>query len=246
MFVAHAHAVIPAPGPVVWRHLTTGADLACWFADAHDLQPAAPVRFSFGDGDFFTGHVTRWSPPHELALAWRFMGIGPTFDIQIVLSKDAGGTAVAVSDSGALSPDAAASLRDGWQDFLSRLATFASSGRRTRFLWSESIETGALLRSAAGRADALVDSRWLHRWFPDVVIDRDEHGDGLTLTFRDPAWCDLTTVANVRSARVADGVYLEVVHSGWPALPEARRFAERKRYAGLWCAALGDLESTHA
>ncbi len=246
MFVAHAHAVVPAPVAVVWRYFTVGADLACWFADSGDLHAGGPFRFSFGDGDFFTGVVSAWRPPHHLGLSWRFMGIGPTFDVRITLTSQGDSTGAAVNDSGAISPEDADSLRDGWQDFLSRLSTFAARGGRTRFLWSESIATGAILRGPVGRPAALVNADWLRRSFPGAVVDLHEQGDEVHLTFRDPAWDDLATTARLHATPVQGGVHLGVTHSGWPALAEARRFGERKRYAGLWCQALARLESTRA
>lgn len=245
MFVAHAHTIVPAPGDVVWRHFTTGASLSRWFADSRNLEPGGPFRLSFGDGDFFTGRVTGWDPPRALTLSWRFMGVGPTFEVRIELTPEDAGTGVAVTDSGAISRADADALRDGWHDFLSRLAAFTASGRRTRFLWSETIAAGVVLRRAVNRPGDLVDSAWLRRSFGGAEIDARETGDGLRLTFRDPAWQGLTTSARLQTTSLPDAVHLGVTHGGWPALGEGCRLRQRRRYAGLWRRALVRLEFAH-
>ena len=61
--------------------LTTPGQLAKWFADTTHFAPAAPVRFDFGDGDFFRGEVVEWEPEIALGLRWKFVGHGPEYNV---------------------------------------------------------------------------------------------------------------------------------------------------------------------
>jgi uncharacterized protein YndB with AHSA1/START domain len=117
--------------------------LRCWFADAERFGTDW-FEFQFGDGDFFAARVLVLHPPTSLTLNWRFLGVGPTFDIQDQLTAVGDSTDVVVTDRGALTEDERRSLCDGWADFLERLDTFSTTGR-----WSVRVERGLRRRHRA-------------------------------------------------------------------------------------------------
>jgi uncharacterized protein YndB with AHSA1/START domain len=230
-----------------WDCLTRAQLVEQWFADTSMLEPAAPFRFSFGDGDFFTGRVLEWEAPSTLRLEWRFMGLGPRFEITFLLTPlDARTTEVTVVDRGALSLEELHSLREGWQDFLGRLARFAATGERARYRWSETIGVGALLEGSR-RPEEIDHPSWWRAVFPDAAVElqRLEGGEVLA-SFRDDRWEGRTTEALAAIAESPQGLYLGVTHRGWSALASEIQLDERRRYAGLWREALAGLELGHA
>lgn len=245
MHTATAQRMISVDLASAWRLLTVGEHLAQWFAASGDVHPGGEVRFSFGDGDFFSGVVKRWAPPGELEWSWRFLGVGPTFDIRFDLTAVDGGTLVTVTDAGAVSAAEADSLAEGWRDFLERLEGYAATGRRTRFLWSETFAAAAMLPRDAGSPRDLLSSEWIGDRFRDAEVGVREVNGEISITFRDRCWDGVTTTARVRATAVADRVHLAVTHSGWPALAPDRRLAERRRYAELWQHALAQLEAAY-
>lgn len=240
---ATTRRVIPADVASVWRQLTSGEQLAQWFADADDVRAGGTVQFSFGDGDFFVGDVRRWEPPHDLSWSWRFLGVGPTFDIHFALRAVDAHTLVTVTDTGAMSAAEAESLAEGWRDFLERLDAYAATGRRTRYTWSETIAAAAVLPRDADSPRDLLSAAWLRQQFRDADIDAMEGTGDATFTFRDPAWHGVATTARIHATPLADGLHVGVTHSGWPALAPDQRLDERRRYAGLWQRALTQLET---
>lgn len=246
MHTATARRMIPADVTSVWQLLTSGEQLSQWFADADDVREGGTLQFSFGDGDFFTGAVRRWEPPHDLSWSWRFLGVGPTFDIHFALRAVDGRTLVTVTDTGAMSAIEAESLAEGWRDFLERLADYAATGRRTRFVWSESIAAAVLLPRDAESPRALFSAAWLRQQFRDAEIETMDVNGDVSVTFCDPAWNGVTTTARIHATALADSIHVSVTHSGWPALAPEQRFDERRRYAGLWQHALAQLETAYA
>jgi len=238
------------PPEEVWRHLTEPERLAQWFADCRaPLGPGAEFVFSFGDGDAFTGRVTGWQPPSRLELEWKFLGLGPRFDIAFVLGPAANGrTEVSVIDRGALTREELDSLREGWEDFLERLARFSRTGQGCRYDWSAAIGLGALLGDVGeGGPPELDDRAWWEAAFGGPRVELAERSNGRrTLRLSEPSWDGASTEAEVEIRRLPAGTYLGIVHSGWPSLPETSRLHERRRYAGLWRRALADLEDRYA
>lgn len=240
---------VPVPREEVWCSLTEPARIAQWFADVDRFSPGEPFRFSFGDGDFFAGTLHQAAPPESLHLAWKFMGIGPEFEVRYFLTPlDGGGTEVTVQDYGALSLEEVMSLRQGWDDFLMRLDQFARTGRNVRYTWSESIGIGALLHCAnPGMPPELEDPLWWRRHFPSAHLARERPAEcQMLLRFEESDWKGAATEALVEFATVGFDTYLGLTHRGWPDLPAMRQIVERRRYAGLWLGALKALEERYA
>lgn len=235
---------IPAGVGDVWRHLTDGALLTGWFADTEGLRPGGEFVFSFGDGDFFSGRVTGWDAPHALRLEWRFMGAGPTYDISYTLRRDGASTHLTVRDEGALTSGEAEGLAEGWDDFLARLERRVTTGRPSRYEWSEALCATALLgRHAPAAVGTLLDQAWWRANFPDArVAPEAAQGDGAKFILRDEAWGGAVTRVAVTVRRIDGAAYAEFNHDGWTALAPGRQIAERRRYAGLWSQALRRLE----
>lgn len=245
MHTVSASVELPHPPSEAWKDLTRGARLGLWFADSGDLGPGGSFRFDFGDGDFFLGQVARWEPERALGLRWRFMGLGPTFQIRFDLSPGGGGgTKVEVEDRGSRTTAEADSLREGWQDFLQRLRRFAGTGTSCRYEWSQVIGTAALVGWSPPRvAQLLRDPTWWRAAFGGAEPGLSSPGElQVSADLRDPAWAGAGTraVATVKTA--PEGAYLGVTHAGWESLPPALRIPERRRFAGLWAQALGQLE----
>ncbi len=239
-----AIGVAGAPS-VVWQHLTDGALLSRWFADSGDLSPDGAFRFEFGDGDYFTGRVVGWDAPRELKLQWRFMGIGPQFDIALRLAPTATGTEVAVTDHGSRTADDAAGLVEGWRDFLERLQRCVATGQPSRYEWSQTIGTAALspLDSAAVRS-LLRDAGWWREHFPGVDATIVLSGDRqLIVDFQTATWGKVRPRAVVTLEDDSGGTYIGVTHAGFADLPEASRVGERRRVAAMWGRALAGLEA---
>ena len=231
-----------------WACLTCPEIMAHWMADTSRFEPGERFRLDFGDGDFFVGEVLDWQAPIELRLCWKFMGLGPRYDVTLMLSPVAGGcTEVTVLDHGSSTLEELAALREGWTDFLSRLVRYVCTGESTRYLWSEEIGLGAMLGDLDQRRPVeLGDKDWWKSSFPGVdvrPVEADE--DSLVLRFRDAGWQGIETEAEVVAEPLPSGLYVGVTHSGWPHLPAERQVQERRRYAGLWLAALRGLEEQY-
>lgn len=239
---------VPRPLNETWLYLTEPALLSKWFANVDDFTAGAPFRFDFGDGDYFAGQVFAWEEPRRLGIHWQFMGLGPGFDIEFALSPlGAQSTEVTVQDRGALSADEAASLGEGWEDFLARLASFVHTGEPSRYEWSQVISATAWLRHDTSTTRAqLRDLEWWRRAFPSVQLslkNRDE--ELIALAFQDAAWADCETEAAVTISQAHSRTYVTATHEGWTKLPPPQQVSERRRYAGLWEQLLRGLERTN-
>lgn len=231
----------------VWPYLTVDERIGRWFADTTGLQASDRFRFDFGDGDYFVGEVTERREASVLGLTWRFMGIGPTYEIRFELATCAIGTRVSVTDRGSTSVEEAQSLREGWMDFLARLEQAVSTGRVTRYEWSETISATALVGQDAARIVAIVsEPPWWDARFPGADLSVSRIPGGVAAELRDPAWRGTSTRAELTVERRAGTVMLQVRHEGWARLPIEIRLAERRRVAGLWAVSLAQLEATVA
>lgn len=245
------HTVIGERPEVVWPYLTVDELVGRWFADSTGLNRAPgdagsrrPFRFEFGDGDFFAGEITEWREPRVLGLQWRFMGIGPAYDIRIELVPFESGTRVTVTDRGASSASEAQSLHEGWIDFLGRLEQCISTGRVTRYEWSETISVTALIGHEGERIAALLrEQPWWESRFPGVQFVASRRPTAIAIEFRDPAWRDASTRAEVTVETHRGEACLQVRHEGWTALPPDMRIPERRRFATLWADTLAQLEA---
>ena len=227
-----------------WTDLTDGSRLSRWFADSEDLRPHAPFRFDFGDGDFFVGQVKGFDESCRLELEWRFMGVGPVFDIRIELSPSHRGTEVRVWDHGSRTEAEAETLREGWTDFLSRLAQYVRSGERARYDWSPTIGTAALAAGPPAEVLAVLrEPGWWSAQFGGNPSLGPTEARRQKVEFRESAWGRVTTNALVTVEEDPQGSYVAVTHAGWTELPPNIRIDERRRFAGLWARALARLES---
>ncbi len=240
--------IIPARIEEVWRHLTDAALLTEWFADTDGLKPQGEFVFSFGDGDFFSGHVVEWDAPEFLQIRWKFMGVGPSFNIQYSLRSLGESTRLNVRDEGALTEEEADGLREGWEDFLTRLEGRIRTGQPTRYQWSETINATVSVgkgfsKKTSVAKNAFHDDAWWRSNFPQAHASLETEGDNaLRFNVRDEAWNGVATTVKITLRQLEGGAYAEVNHAGWTALPAGRQLAERRRYAQLWTQALRQLE----
>lgn len=236
---------IAATAEACWPFVSEPRLVAEWFADVRgSLAPGEPYRFDFGDGDYFDGVVLRRDPPLVLELTWRFMGVGTESLIELHLLPRGDRTEVGVVDRGEYSEAGAGELADGWEDFLSRLAECVQTGSRTRYRWSETIGTGAIVALGAGDLRrAIADEAIWRRAFPQASVRLQADGETTEVFVREPGWGALETRARLRAGERSAGSCLSVVHEGWAALPEGVRYDARARYAACWAAALSELEA---
>ncbi|MEU7484876.1 SRPBCC domain-containing protein [Streptomyces sp. NPDC042319] len=221
----------------VWLAWVNPGRLAEWFgtADGPLDQPSDGLRIDFGDGDFFDVEVVNACAPHQLELRWSFLGIGEPDRISVqVESADDRTTRVAVSDSGLAGPDAA-DLREGWRDFLARLARYCESGQRTRYQWSPQIAFSFTPPVTPGR-------ELLKRIVADVAAFASPLGHEITVCRSDGA--ELRLWVAHPEGRTDARLWVEpwhpervrVAHIGWDEVkaPPARQIALRRDWLGLW------------
>jgi hypothetical protein len=219
--------------------------VAQWFGDVDRLGPRQSFEFRMGDGDFFRGRITRWKQPALLRLEWRFLGIGPRFEITHRIDPAPNQHSIlTTADQGAPTAAYARSLADGWNDFHDRLERFLYTGQSARFDWSPVFEATVILRRARhdGRPAELDSVEWLQAVFPDAALAAQHDG---TWILHEPSWGSARTRAGFRVEPSALGTVLSVAHDGWSALPEPQRLVERRRYAALWQRALERLERAY-
>ena len=243
IYTAVRQTMLPATAKKAWRHLVEGASLTSWFADSDDLLPGGPFRFAFGDGDFFSGTVTRWEPPVSLGLEWRFLGVGPSFDIGISLLPVGEQTELTVRDRGAASAEEACGLREGWEDFLIRCEQFVRTGKNCRYRWTETFGGTAFITDGpAVWAQLSAPGLW-RAFFPAAQTRVGKGTRKLTVSFRDPAWGEAATEAELSIEARLGRCCLHMAHRGWGALPFDAQVAERRRYAAVWTELLQQIET---
>jgi len=226
-----------------WRYLTLGALLSSWFADSEDLRPGGPFQFAFGDGDYFSGNVTEWQPSVSLGLEWRFLGVGPSFDIRFSLLPVGEQTELTVQDRGAASVEEAAGLREGWEDFLMRCEKLVRTGENSRYRWTETFGGTAFVRDATALWPRLADPSFWRSSFPDAETVIGQGTQPLEVSFRDSNWGEARTEAELRIAACRGRCCLHLAHRGWGTLPFDSQVGERRRYAARWAALLQQIET---
>lgn len=226
----------------VWRFLTNPTFVSRWFADCEALAPGGPVRFDFGDGDFFAGWVRSWRPPRELRLAWKFLGIGAAYEVRVLLDPDGSSTDVTVEDSGARTNDESRALEEGWSDFLSRLADCVRTGRNTRYRWTPTFGAEALAPAGENLLERFHAPGWWRETFAECDVRVDRRNGDIVACLRDRAWVGVETEAHVELKPEPDATIVRVSHGGFDRLPESEQLDARKRYASRWVRALEELE----
>jgi uncharacterized protein YndB with AHSA1/START domain len=234
--------MLPAPAEQAWPYLVDGGLLSKWFADSQDLRPGARFRFAFGDGDFFSGIVTEWDEPVSLGLEWRFLDVGPSFDIRFSLLSLGEQTELSVQDRGAVSVEEACGLREGWEDFLMRCEKFVRTGENCRYRWTEVFGGSAHVADEPVLQSRLRDPGLWRRFFNGSQITVGAGRRDLTLRFQDPAWDGASTEGELKFETRRGRPLLHVVHRGWAGLPQEIQVLERGRYAACWAAFLRQVE----
>lgn len=236
MYTVIAQREIPAPAGKVWAFLTQRDLLAMWFADTTSFQNSDPFRFDFGDGDFFSGTVTEWDPQIILGMNWKFMGIGPTYDIRYSLLRRKGGTEISIQDRGAITVEEAECLRVGWSEFLMRMAKSIQRDRIARFNWRKAITFTASIDNCSNELrSALSDPSWYEKTFSGAGAEIFEAGEKEILAcLKDEKWGDGSTNIKLTFKCVRDRKYLLVSHEGWPELSLKVAEAERRRFVEMW------------
>lgn len=256
----------PAPPEEVWRALTDAPEVAQWFGLlTPGLVEGGKAWLDFGDGDFFELEAIHLERPHLLRYIWRFLGIGARDTITWRVIANGSGSLVTVTDSEPeRSPEWVEELEAGWLDFTQRLERFLQTRTHNRYDWSREIHAGIELDCAVGAAGrALFASA--HEGADWLPFSGGAWPEGGTVTVKDelePAHFTISEVIsddpsclqfklNCNEWLNPTRCFLELLprnggsmftlrHSGWEAIDfsgeEQRR--QRKRFCGLWIAAL--------
>lgn len=242
MYTVVAQRELPLPPHDLWAWLTEPELLSRWFADPRETDSERRVRFEFGDGDFFAGRISEWDPGITLGMVWKFVGLGPEFEVRFSLLRRKAGTELSVQDRGAITTEEAECLRVGWSEFLLRLEKAITRNCRTRFAWRKALSLTGCLRNGRGAvARSMHDRDWLREAMGGIdaeIVSSDEHSVTARVTPRDGRWGDAATDLVLRLREIRGREYLFLSHEGWPRLPDPLGQAERSRFVGLWTQAL--------
>ena len=139
--------LVEAPPEVVWRTITEPDQMSQWFADRVDLvvEPGAHGYLQFGDqGGPVVVEIV--DPPNRFSFRWNYPGgqepgTGNSMPVEFTLTAEGDGrTRLRVVESGHELrdwPDAerrryADEHREGWGEFLDRLASVLAESRPQR------------------------------------------------------------------------------------------------------------------
>lgn len=237
IFVATQQVTISQKREIVWNLLTDPNEISKWFADAEPAGKSGFVNYSFGDGDFFETRTLVSRAPDYLEWEWRFMGLGPSYQIKFSLAESDGKTVVKVEDFGSITESEAESLTEGWMDFFNRLKSYAESGENSRYLWSQEISLSAWLPEKV-QDQTIAEIFPIQNWqneFPEAEVTQVESDANRAVwVLKEKDWRAETQVTaslrNVRSKR-----YLTIYHDGWEDILELPLNVEqRRRYADAW------------
>lgn len=237
MYTVTAQRQIPAPVEVVWQYLTEPSKLARWFADVEYFAPQSPFQFNFGDGDFFSGSVIEWDEHIVLGMRWKFVGVGPDYEVRYSLLRRKQGTELSIQDRGAITVEEAECLRVGWSEFLMRLEKAIVKCVETRFLWRKAINFTVIL-TCAERAllmRDLRDPRWFETHLAGVRARiQSVEGDEILVLVGHPSWDEAETVVRLKFKNIRGIEYLLVAHEGWGGLPAKLAESERRVFLPRW------------
>jgi uncharacterized protein YndB with AHSA1/START domain len=231
----------------VWESLTRPEKLAKWFADTEHFAAGEPVRFDFGDGDYFLGTVVEWEPEIILGVRWKFVGHGPEYDVRFSFLRRKQGTELTVQDRGAITVEEAECLRVGWSEFLMRFEKSLLKDVSTRFNWRKAITFTVCVDKDnydALRA-ALNDPEWYRQSLAGThAVAHEARENEIAVGITHDAWGDVETRARIKFKRIRGVDYVLVAHEGWPELPGAIAEHERKRFVDVWLNALSQFSVT--
>jgi uncharacterized protein YndB with AHSA1/START domain len=230
---------------VVWAHLSQPPLVARWFADVDRLAEGEAARFDFGDGDFHSGTVTEWNPGISLGVEWRFLGVGPRYQVRYSLLGRGRGTELSVQDRGAPTEAEARCLRVGWHEFLSRLQRALASNTRTRFVWRPLISFTLCVEDAVGTMARLADDAWYRSTFPAigaVRVKRSPRRLQVHLDSEAPTPWRSRVDLELTSSRGRD--FLFGFHRGWNELRPPAAIDARRLFVQRWCLAFASLPVT--
>lgn len=245
MYGVVAQRDLPLPPVELWAWLTRQDLLARWFADITPELSAGDVRCDFGDGDFFAGRVTEWDPGITLGFRWKFLDLGPSYDVRFSLLRRKTGTELSIQDHGAVTIEEAECLRVGWSEFLLRLEKAITRQCDTRFSWRKALSFTACADGTGLRPAALfTDPDWLRTSLGGLcaeVTGSDDESVTARLAPGDGRWGGAVTDLSIRRRAIRGRHYLFVLHEGWPRLPGDLAAGERRRYVAVWRDALTPL-----
>lgn len=246
MYVVVAQRQIDADPERVWAFVSEPGKLARWFADAESFGPGEPVHFAFGDGDFFEGEVVGWQPGLHYTLNWRFLGLGPRYEVRLSLLRRKRGTEVSIQDMGALTVEEAECLRVGWSEFLMRLDSAILHDADARFSWRRAITFTAALGpadAAEGLPAALRAPAWYDDVFAGARLSGVEPGPPETLraALSHPAWHGQSTRLLIERKPIDGADYLFFTHDGWERLGAELGPVQRLAAVTNWRVALPPL-----
>jgi uncharacterized protein YndB with AHSA1/START domain len=245
MLAVIQQVVVPGDAGHCWKYLSDPRLISEWFADTDQIRLNEPVRFAFGDGDYFAGTILELEEPTLIRLVWKFMDLGAQSDISLFLYPFEDKTEVTVLDRGEYTPRAANELREGWRDFLSRLERRITTGENSRYQWSPDICIGAVVPcDKLSIARTLRDISWWREAFPqsNPVLLPGRGDDSVQAIFQEAEWSGQQTEATARIVARRDGLDISVKHTGWESLPLELQLDARRRLAVLWQHALLKLE----
>jgi uncharacterized protein YndB with AHSA1/START domain len=238
--------VVPGDAGHCWKFLSDPRLVSEWFADTDQIRLNEPVRFAFGDGDYFAGTILELEEPTFIRLVWKFMGVGTPSEVSLFLFPLGDKTEITVLDRGEYTLEAANALREGWRDFFSRLEQRITTGKNSRYEWTPYIGIGAVVQTdKLSIVRALGDISWWREAFPHsnpVLLTPGPGDESVRVSFQDPEWSGRQTEATLTLAARRDGLDISVTHSGWADLPLDIQLDARRRLAGLWQRALLKLE----
>jgi uncharacterized protein YndB with AHSA1/START domain len=242
MYTVVAQRQLPLAPAEAWAFVSERPLLARWFADVDRFELDAPFRADFGDGDFFSGSVQEWEPGVALGLRWRFMGLGPEYDVRFSMLRRKSGTELSVVDRGALTTEEAECLRVGWSEFLMRAQKTIERQVPARFSWRKIINLVGVMGEHERRIWQVVcDPSWyrdqLSGLSASVVARTDAE---MRLSVRGDGW-NADTDVRLERRRIGGVNYLLMWHEGWGRLPERIGRAERRHIVESWLAGLTQL-----
>lgn len=243
MYTVVAQRQVAAPVEKVWDYLTRPELLSKWFADTSYFGPDAPVYMETGAGDFLAGTVVEWDPGIVLGVRWKFLGLGPEYEVRFSLLRRKQGTELTVQDRGALTVEEAECLRVGWSEFLMRFEKALLKNVNARFNWRKTVNVTIRVteKNLEPLAAALKDPHWYEVALAGVRAQIHEPGENeIAVTLAHDAWGEVETRVSVKVKNIRGVDYAYVVHEGWAELPDKLAPTERRRFVGIWINALSD------